>query len=113
LEFLGVENGYTGYTEIDVFGSQQFLPGDANRNGVVDINDFIVISNNFSKVPSAPGLDGDVFVDNIVNQRDFRLWKTAVGPAIAALVEGDFLIPEPSVMTDLGLNESLHDGRSQ
>ena len=25
LEFLGVENGYTGYTEIDVFGTQQFL----------------------------------------------------------------------------------------
>ena len=51
---------------------------------VVDINDFIVISNNFSKVPSAPGLDGDVFVDNIVDQRDFRLWKNAVSPAVAA-----------------------------
>jgi hypothetical protein len=103
LEFLGVENGYTGYTEIDVFGMQQFLPGDANRNGIVDINDFIVISDNFSKVPSAPGLDGDVFVDNIVNQRDFRVWKTAVGPAVAALVEGDFFIPEPSVIALLGL----------
>ena len=78
------------------------LPGDANRNGVVDINDFIVISNNFSKVPSAPGLDGDVFVDNIVNQRDFRLWKNAVGPAVAALVEGDFSVPEPSVIALLG-----------
>jgi hypothetical protein len=103
LEFLGVENGYTGYTEIDVFGAQQFLPGDANRNGVVDINDFIVISNNFSKVPSAPGLDGDVFVDNIVNQKDFRLWKGAVGPAVAARVDGDFGVPEPSMFTLLGI----------
>jgi hypothetical protein len=107
LEFLGVENGYTGYTEIDVFGTQQFLPGDANRNGVVDINDFIVISNNFSKVPSAPGLDGDVFVDNIVNQRDFRLWKNAVGPAVAALVEGNFFVPEPSVLTFLGIGLTI------
>jgi hypothetical protein len=102
LDFLAVENGYTGYTEIDVFGTQQFLPGDANRNGTVDINDFIVISNNFSKVPSAPGLDGDVFVDNIVNQRDFRLWKNAVGPAVAALVEGNFSVPEPSLAALLG-----------
>jgi hypothetical protein len=103
LEFLGVENGYTGYTEIDVFGSQQFLPGDANRNGAVDINDFILISDNFSKVPSAPGLDGDVFIDNIVNQRDFRVWKNAVGPAVAALVEGNVSVPEPSVLTLCGI----------
>jgi hypothetical protein len=103
LEFLAVENGYTGYTEIDVFGSQQFLPGDANRNGIVDINDFIMISDNFSKVPSAPGLDGDVFLDNIVDQRDFRVWKDAVGPAVAALVAGDFGVPEPSVLTLMGI----------
>ena len=102
LEFLGVENGYTGYAEIDVFGAQQFMPGDANRDGSVNIADFIVISNNFSKVPSAPGLDGDVFVDNIVDQRDFRLWKNAVGPAVAAQA-GDFLVPEPSLLALLGL----------
>jgi hypothetical protein len=107
LEFLAVENGYTGYTEIDVFGSQQFLPGDANRNGAVDINDFIVISNNFSKVPSAPGLDGDVFVDNVVNQKDFRLWKDAVGPAVAAQAAGDFAVPEPSLLTLLGMGIGL------
>jgi len=78
------------------------MPGDANRDGSVNINDFIVISNNFSKVPSSPGLDGDVFVDNIVDQRDFRLWKNAVGPAVAAQV-GDVLVPEPSLLAMLGL----------
>jgi hypothetical protein len=103
LEFLGVENGYTGYTEIDVFGAQQFLPGDANRDGSVNINDFIVISNNFSKVPSSPGLDGDVFVDNLVDQRDFRLWKNAVGPAVAAEAEAYLAAPEPSLMVMVGL----------
>jgi hypothetical protein len=96
VDFVGtVENGYTGYTEIDVFGTQQFLPGDADRDGDRDIFDFIVISDHFSQTPSAPGLDGDVFVDNFVDQRDFRLWKNVVEPAVAAQV-GAFLVPEPS-----------------
>jgi hypothetical protein len=103
LEFLGVENGYTGYTEIDVFGAQQFMPGDANRDNIVNFDDFIVISNNFSKVPSAPGLDGDVFVDNIVDQRDFRLWKNVVEPAVAAQAEAYLAAPEPSLVAMLGL----------
>jgi hypothetical protein len=95
VDFLAVENGYTGYTEIDVFGTQVFVPGDADRDGDVDINDFILISNNFSKVPSSPGLDGDIVVDNIVDVRDFRLWKNSVAPAIAAAI-GDFPVPEPT-----------------
>jgi hypothetical protein len=95
IDFLAVENGYTGYTEIDVFGTQLFQPGDANRNGVVDINDFFVISNNFNKVPSSPGLDGDVVIDNIVNVLDFRLWKNAVSAEVAALA-GNFAVPEPA-----------------
>jgi hypothetical protein len=102
VEFLAVENGYTGYTEIDVFGTPLFAPGDANRNGVVNIDDFIVISNNFSKVPSSPGLDGDVVVDNIVNVLDFRLWKSSVPAEIAALAAG-FAVPEPSAMLLAGL----------
>lgn len=103
VDFLAVENGYTGYTEIDVFGTQLFAPGDANRNGTVDINDFIVISNNFSKIPSSPGLDGDVVVDNIVDVLDFRLWKSSVSAEIAALA-GTFGVPEPSSMLLTGLS---------
>jgi hypothetical protein len=102
VEFLAVENGYTGYAEIDVFGTQLFAPGDANRNGVVDINDFVVISNNFSKVPSSPGLDGDIVVDNIVDVLDFRLWKNSVSAEVAALAAG-FAVPEPSAMLLSGL----------
>jgi hypothetical protein len=79
-----------------------FAPGDANRNGVVDINDFVVISNNFSKVPSSPGLDGDIVVDNIVDVLDFRLWKNSVSAEVAALAAG-FAVPEPSAMLLSGL----------
>ena len=92
---MAVENGYTGYTEIDVFGAQVVRPGDADRDGDVDIDDFILISNNFSKVPSSPGLDGDIVVDNIVDVLDFRLWKNDVDATVAALV-GNFPVPEPS-----------------
>ncbi len=112
VNFLAVENGYTGYSEIDIFGSQQFLPGDADRNGVVNIDDFTIISNNFSKVPSAPGLDGDVFVDNIVDVHDFRLWKNAVPAEIAALA-GNFPVPEPAsaCLAFLGLAVALRARR--
>ena len=102
INFLAVENGYAGYTEIDVFGAQLFAPGDADRDGNVDIDDFILISNNFSSVPSAPGLDGDIVVDNIVDVLDFRLWKNEVDASIAALV-GNFPVPEPSSLVLVGL----------
>ncbi|BBO33820.1 discoidin domain-containing protein [Lacipirellula parvula] len=106
VEFLSVENGYTGYTEIDVFGNQLFAPGDANRNGVVDINDFFVISNNFSKVPSSPGLDGDIVVDNLVDVLDFRLWKNSVPAEVAALA-ANFGVPEPSSLALAGAGLAL------
>jgi hypothetical protein len=103
VDFLAVENGYTGYTEIDVFGNQLFGPGDANRDGSTDINDFILISNNFSKVPTSPGLDGDIVIDNIVNVKDFRLWKTSVPAEVAALASG-FGVPEPSSLLLVGIS---------
>jgi hypothetical protein len=103
VDFLAVENGYTGYTEIDVFGNQLFGPGDANRDGSTDINDFILISNNFSKVPASPGLDGDIVIDNIVNVKDFRLWKISVPAEVAALA-GGFGVPEPSSLVLVGIS---------
>jgi hypothetical protein len=48
-------------------------------------------------------LDGDVFVDNIVDQRDFRLWKNVVEPAVAAQADAYFVAPEPSLVAMLGL----------
>ncbi|MBN1851201.1 MAG: hypothetical protein JW829_00695 [Pirellulales bacterium] len=103
LDFLAVENAYTGYTEIDVFGAEQFLPGDANRNGIVDINDFYIISDHLFSMPSAPGLDGDVVVDNFVDVLDFRLWKDSVDAATAALADASHAVPEPASGILLGL----------
>jgi hypothetical protein len=96
LNFLTVENGYTGYTEIDVFGTQLSVPGDADRNGVVNISDFNLISDNFLKVPSAPGQQGDVNFDNIIDQKDFREYRVAAGQGATGSNSG---VPEPATAT--------------
>jgi hypothetical protein len=93
LNFLDVENGYTGYTEIDALGTQLSVPGDADRNGTVNNNDFILISNNFLKVPTTPGQQGDVNFDNIVDQKDFREYRVAIGQGVTANGSG---VPEPT-----------------
>jgi hypothetical protein len=93
LNFLAVENGYTGHTEIDVFGTQLSVPGDADRNGVVNINDFNLISDNFLKVPSAPGQQGDVNFDNIIDQKDFREYRVAAGQGATG---ANTSVPEPA-----------------
>lgn len=96
FDFGSVENGYTGYAEIDVFGQQLFLPGDANRDGVVDLDDFYLISDNFFTVPSAGGLDGDIVPNNFVDAADFRLWKDSAPAEVLAQFYALSAAPEPS-----------------
>ena len=72
------------------------LPGDVNDDEIVDINDFIIIRDNFQQ----PGVreEGDVTGNGFVNLDDFRRWKTAnyapiEGGAAAGL--GGVAVPEP------------------
>ncbi|MBX3433666.1 MAG: PEP-CTERM sorting domain-containing protein [Pirellulales bacterium] len=104
INFLGVENGYTGYTEIDVFGTALTVPGDADRNGIVDMNDFILISNNFLTTQSVAGLNGDVNFDGVVDQLDFREWRVATG---AGSTPTSTSVPEPAAIALAGLGVSL------
>jgi hypothetical protein len=90
---LSAENGYTGYTEIDVFGTALSVPGDADRNGIVNMSDFILISDNFMRVPSTPGAQGDVNIDNLVDQKDFREWRIAFGQTVT---DASIPAPEPA-----------------
>lgn len=95
VSFLAVENLWTGYTEIDVFGSLESIPGDADGNGVVNSLDFDLISASYGSVPSVAGADGDVNYDDIVDADDFFAWRAAS----AASVTGGNLsqsIPEPT-----------------
>ena len=95
FDFLAAENGYSGYSEIDVFGVQQNVPGDADGNGLVNIDDFYEISDHFLRVPSAAGADGDLDASNFVDAVDFRIWKNIASPAVLAQLNG-LHIPEPN-----------------
>lgn len=72
------------------------VPGDVNNNGVADINDYVIIRNNFNK----PGNhnQGDLSGDGTVNFTDFRLWKnfrTAGAGADIGLEAALGGVPEP------------------
>ena len=97
FDFLAVENGYTGYSEIDVVGVRLNVPGDANGDGLVNIADFIVISDHFLKVPSAAGADGDLNASNFVDAADFRIWKNVAPAAVLAQLDG-IHVPEPTTL---------------
>ena len=94
---IAVENGYTGYSEIDVLGVQVNVPGDANGDGFVTIADFVMISDNFLTVPSAVGADGDIDANNFVDAADFRMWKDIAPAAVVAQLEG-LQVPEPATV---------------
>lgn len=107
LHFTDADNGYVGLVEVDIYGeTPTFHIADVNRDGEVDINDFYVISDNFLKVPSALGMDGDIVADNIINAADFRLWKNSVSPALLAQVNGA-VVPEPATVVTLAMIAAL------
>lgn len=110
FDFLAVENGYTGYSEIDVFGVQQNVPGDADGNGIVTINDFYVISDHFLRVPSAAGADGDLDASNFVDAVDFRIWKNIAPAAVLAQLSG-VEVPEPTSLAVAATAVMLFGGR--
>jgi hypothetical protein len=71
--------------------TQPGMPGDANKDGIVNGLDFELISDNLFTTQS-PGNGGDLDLNAIVNFMDFRIWKNAAPPEIAAL----YSIPEPT-----------------
>jgi hypothetical protein len=65
--------------------------GDVNGNGVTDINDYIIIRNNFLGTNKTLAT-GDLTGDTLVNFADFRHWKNARTAAVAAAG----WVPEPA-----------------
>jgi hypothetical protein len=73
------------------------VPGDANNDGLVNIQDFNDISDHlFSTVPS--GTLGDANLDGIVNYADFRVWKNNYVPPPGSAGVIPSLVPEPSAV---------------
>jgi hypothetical protein len=69
---------------------QPGIPGDANKDGVVNVLDFNLISTNLFTTQTA-GNGGDLDFNAIVNFADFRIWKNAAPAELAGL-----FVPEPS-----------------
>jgi hypothetical protein len=100
---LTKQNGIAGANMYVVAVSPTLGPiiaGDANNNGVVDINDYIIIRNNFQGTNKTRAT-GDVNFDTVVNFTDFRMWKNNRTPGAAGseLSDADLLgglgVPEP------------------
>ena len=75
------------------------IAGDANGDGIIDLADFQLISDNFLKTV-APGTLGDVNKDGVVNAKDHRLWQQEY-----SAMEDELLtqVPEPGTATLLCL----------
>ena len=65
--------------------------GDVNGNGVTDINDYVIIRNNFLGTGKTFAM-GDLSGDAVVNFTDFRIWKNDREAAVAAAG----VVPEPA-----------------
>jgi hypothetical protein len=76
------------------------IPGDTNGDGVVDMNDYIRIRDNFRKTGQLTRLQGDIagpnsnlVGDGVVDFHDFITWQNAFGnPGAAAGLS----LPEPT-----------------
>lgn len=60
----------------------EWIPGDANRDGKVSFSDFLVLSQNFGKVADAVWADGDFDSDQGVSFADFLILSQNFGRAI-------------------------------
>ena len=70
-------------------------PGDADGNGVVNINDYTLIqANSFTVVPL--GSLGDVDDTGFVDFDDFQQWKTSFPGGVAAAEAAIAALPEPT-----------------
>jgi hypothetical protein len=79
------------------------IPGDVNGDLVVNINDYLIIRNNF-QLTGAARSQGDLNSDGIVNFTDFRIWKNNRSAGAGAgddLLEGP--VPEPASLALVAL----------
>lgn len=95
-----------GYIAVDKITLSDLPPlGDADWDGVVDINDYLLIQANiFTEAPFGSRI-GDVNFDMLVDFDDFRIWKDNF-PGGAAAADAAIAVlntPEPSTFVTCGL----------
>jgi autotransporter-associated beta strand protein len=94
----------------------QTIPGDANLDGMVNFNDFLVLQNNFNS-PDTTFAQGNFNYDATTNFNDFLILQNNFGTAIAGLtaavskeeyamvmsITSSGAVPEPTAIGLLGL----------
>jgi hypothetical protein len=71
------------------------LPGDANLDGTVDINDLTVVLANYGQT-GATWIDGEFTGDGTVDINDLTIVLTHYGQSLGATASGMAAVPEPS-----------------
>jgi hypothetical protein len=116
LRLLSAEQGpdWRGDPLVSVLGVDNLramtLPGDANFDGVVNLNDFNALAANFGATGGATWQQGDFNFDGMVNLNDFNLLASNFGDTIsapgAAPVAGaapGAAVPEPTALGGLAV----------
>jgi hypothetical protein len=109
LRILSAQNGpdWRGDSMVSTLGIDGLrathLPGDANFDGVVNLDDFNALAANFGSTGGATWQQGDFDFDGIINLNDFNLLAGHFGQTVAGpgASPGDWAalgaaVPEPS-----------------
>jgi hypothetical protein len=89
--------GFTSIDDVVLSIPSPFQPGDVNEDGFIDLADVQIIADHFRE----PGVrsDGDLDLNGVVDFSDFRIWKDAAEPGLAASLNLAGLfgqnVPEP------------------
>ena len=97
---------------IDLLAAEQTLDGDTDGDGVVDFNDFLVVSANFNKSVTGGNSDGDFDDNGVVDEADFLLLSENFGRRTTERIPlAAELPPPPEVATvDIIFEQSVEDG---
>lgn len=86
-------------TTWDAIAASMLIPGDADGNGNIEMEDFaVILANQNQRVGS--GTNGDINFDRVVDFEDFRLWKHLYEPEVNLRAA---TVPEPGSMTLLAI----------
>jgi hypothetical protein len=94
IDEVRISNVSRGAAEF-IFGVP-IVPGDVNGDLVADINDFNIIKMNLFNTGQTRQQGDIAGGDGIVDFADYRQWKNAAAPAVAASVSLFGEVPEPA-----------------
>jgi T5SS/PEP-CTERM-associated repeat protein len=75
-----------------------FLPGDANHDGTVDVNDLTIVLANYGRTTGMSWSTGDFTGDGTVDINDLTIVLTNFGQTIGASMAGLHAVPEPGTL---------------